>query len=203
MNDRVLYEGDLFEVVHRTKNAIFTAGEKEIFKTINYELVQRPPGIRAIIVRKDKILLACEYRYELDAWDYRLPGGKVYDSIERFHYSNKHGELENDLIRKLKEEILEEVDIEIKNYQLLNISHSGLTVNWDLYYYLVEDFITIANDCIQKTEYEYIKPKWFDFSTAMELCLNGSVSETRSAFEILKFILKSEVYQNAKLSQET
>lgn len=202
MSDNVLYEGDLFEVVHRTKNAVFKVGEKEVFKTINYELVQRSPGIRAIIVKEDKILLAYEYRYELNAWDYRLPGGKVYDSIERFHYSNKNGEFETDLIKKLKEEVLEEVDIEIKNFHLLNVSHSGLTVNWDLYYYLVDDFITIANDCIQKTEYEYIEPKWFDFSTAMELCLNGSVSEARSAFEIIRFILKGEGHQNAKLSQE-
>lgn len=192
MSDKVLYEGDLFEVVHRTKNAVFKVGEKEVFKTINYELVQRSPGIRAIIVRENKILLAYEYRYELNAWDYRLPGGKVYDTIERFHYSNKNGEFETDLIKKLKEEVLEEVDIKIKSFQLLNVSHSGLTVNWDLYYYLVDDFITITNDCIQKTEYEYIEPKWFDFSTAMELCLNGSVSEARSAFEIIRFILKGE-----------
>jgi len=32
-----------------------------------------------------KILLSREYRSELDRYDYRLPGGKVFDTLAEYH----------------------------------------------------------------------------------------------------------------------
>ena len=52
-------------------------------KIIKRKMVRRPPGVRALILNKNdnqKILLSKEFRYELDKWDYRLPGGKVFDT---------------------------------------------------------------------------------------------------------------------------
>lgn len=189
MKDEIVYKGNLFQVIHRTKNATFIVDKSKISRTVQYELVRRPPGVRALIIKENKILFAYEYRYELNAWDYRLPGGKVYDSNEEYYSSYQKDSVNNDIIKKLKQEIFEEVDIEIQRYELLNISHSGLTVDWDLYYFLVDDFIILPNNYVQKSEYEFIEPRWVDFSTALNLCLDGKVSETRSAFEIMRFIL--------------
>lgn len=43
-----------------------------------------PPGVRVIAIKDSKILLTKEFRHELNEFDYRLPGGKVFDSIEVF-----------------------------------------------------------------------------------------------------------------------
>ena len=78
------------------------------------------------------------------------------------------------------------------DYELLHISKSGLTVEWDLYYFLIRRFEELQDGSIQKTEYEYINRCWVDFDTALDLCLNRKVSEGRSAFEIIRYVLMKE-----------
>ena len=111
-------------------------------KVIKMNMVRRPPGIRAIIVNKKdkKILLSKEYRYELRKWDYRLPGGKVFDSLEEYKKA-----LENDTVYKqvektVSKEVQEEVGIKVKNQSLIKVSLAGAGVVWDLFYYEITDF---------------------------------------------------------------
>jgi hypothetical protein len=41
--------------------------------------------VRIIIQNEEKkILLTKEFRYELDAYDWRLPGGKVVDTLDEY-----------------------------------------------------------------------------------------------------------------------
>lgn len=190
MSDIVKFDGKLFQIIQRTKEAEFQVNNQTVFKHLELEVARRPPGIRALVINDNKLLLACEYRYELNGWDYRLPGGKVFDTNEEYFAKTQLGTpIIDDIIHALKRELREEVDIEVKNYTLLNISHCGLTVEWDLYYFLVDQYIDYTSTSIQKTEYEFIQNRWVDFSTALELCLNGSVSEARTAYEIIRFIL--------------
>lgn len=192
MKDKIVYEGNLFQVIHRTKKTNFKVGKKEVSKTLKYEFVRRPPGVRALIVNDMKLLLSREFRYELNDWDYRLPGGKVYDSNEEYSRSFQLSSIYNDIVARLKQEVFEEVNIEIKQYKMLNISRLGLTVEWDLYYFLIDDFTMLQNNSVQKSEFEFIEPRWVDYPTALKLCLNGKVSESRSAYEIMRFILNTE-----------
>ena len=157
--DEVIYEGNLFQVLHRTKRSTFIVDKNEVSKTIHYELVRRPPGVRAIIVNQTQILLTREFRYELDKWDYRLPGGKVYDSNKEYQIAYLNGSLNSDIIKKLKQEIKEETGIEIKKYKKINVSHSGLTVEWDLHYFVAYDFNMQQNKTVQKSEYEFIEQR--------------------------------------------
>ncbi len=191
MKEEVVYDGNLFQVLHRTKQSTFRVGENEISKTIQYELVRRPPGVRAIIVNQAQILLTHEFRYELDRWDYRLPGGKIYDSNKEYQISRQNYSLDSDIVKKLKQEIREETGIDIKKYRKINVSQSGLTVEWDLHYFVIYDFTLQESKTVQKSEYEFIEHKWVDFSTALNLCLDGMISESRSAFEIMRFILNN------------
>lgn len=46
-----------------------------------FEYARRPPGVRLLFERDGKILLTKEYRDEHANFDYRLPGGKVFDRI--------------------------------------------------------------------------------------------------------------------------
>jgi len=54
-------------------------------KTWTLEFARRSPGTRLIIEKGDKIILSREFRHELGSYDYRLPGGKVYDSLDEYN----------------------------------------------------------------------------------------------------------------------
>ncbi|MGN1275615.1 MAG: NUDIX hydrolase [Floccifex sp.] len=190
--DKKVFEGDLFQVIHKFQHEEFSVSGKKVLKDLKYEMVRRPPGVRALIVKSDKILLSKEFRYELHDWDYRLPGGKVYDSNEQFNLSMKNNSITVDVENALIKEIREEVNINVIDYELLHISKSGLTVEWDLYYFLIRRFEELQDGSIQKSEYEYINRCWVDFDTALDLCLNRKVSEGRSAFEIIRHVLMKE-----------
>lgn len=190
MSDIAQYNGTLFQVLRRTKNSSFQVDGRTIKKHLELEVVRRPPGVRALVIQSSKLLLTHEYRYELDSWDYRLPGGKVFDTNVFCYAETQKTPIIDNVADALKRELREEANIEIENYSLLNVSHCGLTVEWDLYYFLVDQYSCCVNNSIQKSEYEYIQTLWVDFSTALELCLSGAVSETRSAYEIIRYILK-------------
>lgn len=163
--EEVVYLGKLFQVVKRTGKKFFEVLGQRVEKDIQYELVRRPPGVRALLVQNDKILLNREYRYELDRWDYRLPGGKVFDTTKEYADALKAGNISVAIENQLKKEVFEEADIRIIDFDLIDISHCGFTVEWDLYYFIVDIFEVLPsfyNKHIEKNEYEYIEHYWMD-----------------------------------------
>lgn len=83
--EKSVFNNGFFEFLETKEE--FTVGEE--IKNVKRTMVRRPPGIRALIVNKEKkqILLSKEFRYELNNWDYRLPGGKVFDSLNDYKKS--------------------------------------------------------------------------------------------------------------------
>ena len=73
-----LFRGKIIEVV-----------EKDI-EGRKFEIARRSPGVRIIIRDGNKILITKEYRYEHNSYDYRLPGGKVFDTLEEFNSKIKN-----------------------------------------------------------------------------------------------------------------
>src|SRR5258707_8180761 len=76
-----------------------------------FEVARRAPGVRLVIADKTKkqVLLTREHRWELDGWDYRLPGGKVFDTIKEFETFRQSGEpILAAATKKAKEEAAEE-----------------------------------------------------------------------------------------------
>lgn len=65
----------LFELYTKRKNL----GSREL----EFEYVRRPGGVRVLIPdpQRHTLLLTREHREEADGWDYRLPGGKLFDSL--------------------------------------------------------------------------------------------------------------------------
>ncbi|MEI6117757.1 MAG: hypothetical protein WCP92_00380 [bacterium] len=49
------------------------------------EIAKRSPGVRLIICDGDKILITNEFRKEVNTDDYRLPGGKVFDTLKEYN----------------------------------------------------------------------------------------------------------------------
>ena len=120
-----LFDNGLFQSI-KIEEEFIVNGETKLVKR---NLVRRPPGIRAILVDKKK--KTKEYRYELKKWDYRLPGGKVFDNIEEYKKSLDNNTVLENVERTVHKEVKEEVGIEINNQSLFKITTAGSSVIWD------------------------------------------------------------------------
>ena len=176
--EKITHQGKIIEVVQKE----FEHNKK----TQIFEFARRSPGTRLIIPKGDKILISKEHRHEVGGYDYRLPGGKVYDSLEEY---NKALELNIDISESAKraaiKEAKEEVGIEVKDISFFHKSICGATVVWDLFYFIVNDFNQLSQEL---EEGEDIIIEEIERSKVIEMCLNGTISEERSALVLLRYL---------------
>ena len=138
----VKYQGKIIQVIHKPTDV----GNGKI---INFEIARRAPGVRLIFIRQDKqgdqeILLSKEFRYELDDYDYRLPGGKVFDKLEEYLAALERDEdIATHAFNAAEREAKEECGLVPHNPKLIKISKNGATVEWDLYYFEISDFAVL------------------------------------------------------------
>ena len=131
-DEAIAYRERMIEIVTQQMRV----GSEEIV----FEKARRSPGTRLLITSPDhNILLTREYRGEVGGWDYRLPGGKVFDSLEEYSEAVRSGV---DLLEKSKQaaqkEALEEVGATVEDINYLYTSRCGATVEWDLHYFEVQ-----------------------------------------------------------------
>lgn len=178
--EEVLYSGKIFEVLNRP---VDVGG-----KVKNFEIVRRPPGTRNIIINDGKVLMSKEYRYEYEDYYYRLPGGKVFDSMKSYKDSMSGGKAISEFaLESAKSECKEEGGIIPTSMKKLETTKAGSTVEWDLYFFLVEDF-ELKPEGQNLEEGEKIFPVWIGLNKAKEMCLNGQVKEDRTKGVLLKFL---------------
>lgn len=193
MTDKIVYNGKFFQVITRSSRTELDIDGKKVTKDLTIELVRRPPGVRAIIEKDGKLMLNREYRYELKDWDYRLPGGKVFDSLEEFQTALESDTVEESAYGKLAEEVLEEADIKVEDFRLFAVSQCGLTVEWDLYYFIVDKFQVLPSfysEEKQKSEFEYIEHVWLTFEQVKQLVFQGKMQEDRSISMLFKYMME-------------
>lgn len=184
-NSRIVYRGDLFEMVQED----FEFSNK--IKTFEY--ARRGPGTRIILVSPEKkMLLTREYRRELNSYDIRLPGGKVFDSLAEFETARKSNMSMLDLAKRAaKRELEEETGFQALQLEFIAISKCGATIQWDLYYFLCTSWL-LPKEEFQTQEGEDISVVWENYSNAKHFCLDGTISEERSAINILRYLNKLE-----------
>ncbi len=176
--ETITHQGKIIEVIQ--KEVIFN-GKKKIF-----EYARRSPGTRLIIPKENTILLTREYRGELQDYDYRLPGGKVYDSLEEYNNALPSKVTMDDSVKIAAiKEAREEAGIIVKDITFFHKSICGATVVWDLYYFVVKEFIESSQDL---EEGEDITFEFVDKDKVKKMCLDGSISEERSALVLLRYI---------------
>lgn len=181
--EKVIFKGKLIEIV-----------EQKI-KTDDHEFIleraKRPPGTRLIIVSPDKkILLTKEYRPEYAAWDFRLPGGKVIDSLDEYNQLKNNRDVLEMAEEGAKKEALEEVGIVVDEIKHFTTSLCGVTIVWDLYFFVVTKYHEHPEGQ-QLEEDENIEPMWVSFDEAKRMCLDGSIGEDRSAAVLFRFLSQS------------
>ncbi len=177
--EKIEFEGTVFQVVSTEMNV----GNK----TVNYEQVRRSPGTRLIIVKDGKLLLVKEYRHELKGYDYRLPGGKVFDKLIDYKVALKE---KQDFLylatEAAKKECAEEVGLIVKKIRHLETARAGATVNWDLYYFIVDEF----EEGVQKLELgEVIRPIWTSLGDVKKMCIDHKIKEDRTVGVLTRFLL--------------
>lgn len=182
--EEIFAKGKMFELVHETQQ------DGRVF-----ELARRAPGVRLIIADKEnkKILLTKEFRKELNGWDYRLPGGKVFDSLEEYEAFRRSGkDILEAATKKATEESIEEAGIEIHRPLLFKKSTLGATVEWDLFVFEVAEWQVAAGGQQLEMGEEIEADSWFTYDEAMLKILGGEMQEERIALVLLQWINQQE-----------
>ncbi len=179
----VKYSGNIIEVVHQKMQI----GEN----TKIYEQAIRSPGVRVMIVNGNRMLITKEYRTEIDGWDFRLAGGKVFDSLKEYRTAIESGkDMLDHALDAAKKEVLEETGLVVDKIRYFATSGTGgPTVRWDLYYFIVDEFHE-SLDGQMLEEGENITFEWMSLDDVKRLCLDGSFKEDRTVANILKFIMQ-------------
>ncbi len=176
----IAYQGKMLEIV----NQEMTTGSKNI----TFEWARRAPGIRLILVNnKDRtILLTKEHRYEIGADDFRLPGGKVFDSLKEYNEFLKSGKvILGPATKKAHEESEEEAGVHLKTVDHFHTSICGTTVQWDLIYFVSENWTRQSQKPEDGEEIEIVEAS---FEEARKMALDGRIGEERSALVLLRYL---------------
>ena len=181
--EKITHQGNIIEVVQTEVEV-----KPGIFKT--FEKARRAPGTRLIIPTASGIMLTKEFRPELNDYDYRLPGGKVFDSLEEY---NNFLATKTDILEpataKAKAEAQEEVGIVVNNLSHLHTSRLGATIEWDLYYFVVSDY-ELSEQALELGEDIEVQEVSLDEAQAM--CLDGRIDEERSALVLLRYLKEDQ-----------
>ena len=156
-----------------------------------FEKARRAPGVRLIICDKANgtILLTKEFRHELGEWDYRLPGGKVFDSLDDYE---AHRNLGDDIVEAAKKQAIneaqQEAGVEIAELSLYKKSVLGATVEWDLYVFETTDWQASVHGQELEVGEKIEADNWVSFAKAKEMALQGAMQEERVALIILQWL---------------
>jgi ADP-ribose pyrophosphatase len=180
MNENIIAKGKLFELVQEIQP------DGRVF-----EVARRAPGVRLIIHNDEtkSILLTKEFRRELNSWDYRLPGGKVFDSLDEYEiFRSKGGPVESAAEKKVIEEGLQETGLVIREPVLFRKSTLGATVQWDLYVYEVTKWQTSQTGQQLEVGEQIEAGEWFSYDIVKRMILTGEMQEDRIALCLLQWI---------------
>jgi len=180
--EKVLAAGRMHEIVVQNMQM----GDK----VKEFEFVRRAPGTRIIALSYDKksLLLTKEYRSEHKGYDYRLPGGKVFDTLKSF--KEFKGDIAQEAEKGAIKEAAEEAGIKVEKMSLIQLSKCGASVEWDLYYFLAEQY-TILPFQTDSGEGENIEVVWLPKEKVKEIIMIGAMQEDRSTGILLKFLEKN------------
>lgn len=159
-------------------------------KEVLMEHGRRAPGVRLIIETPDgELLINHEMRGKIGL-DYRLPGGKVFDSLKEFNEflskDNSKEEIFNEARRAAIQEAEEEVGVRPTDFELFHLSRCGGSFEWDLYYFVVTKYEEVGQN---PEEHEKIQVLKVTRDKMKELALSGVMQEDRSVAVILRYLL--------------
>ena len=169
---------------------IFNGKLGQVLQTDTKEYYRRPPGVRVIVDTLDGLIIQKEKREYLNKeWDYRLPGGKSFDSLIEWLYGYDEIEggyrLHEAAYTELKQEIGIDASIDRSNEYYVSVSSSS--VEHDLHYFLVTEIEAEGEPDLQHDE--VIEKVKLTYREVYALLLDGSFSEDRTRAVLFQFLL--------------
>jgi 8-oxo-dGTP pyrophosphatase MutT (NUDIX family) len=177
IKEEIVFQWKLIEVVQQTVKV----WDKELLR----EIARRSPGVRLIIMDGDKILLTKEFRRELNQEDYRLPGGKVFDTL--VEYTTYRKDIAPHCLVAAKRECEEETWLIPQDISLYHISKVGATIERDLYYYVITKY-TDHEKWQQLDVGENISVEWKTRKEVMEIIKQWWMQEDRSVGVLMRYM---------------
>lgn len=180
MNEQIFAKGKLFELVQLKQE------DGRVF-----EVARRAPGVRIIIHDEaaGKVLLTKEYRHELGEWDYRLPGGKVFDSLDEYEAFRVAGDsIEEAAKAQAIKEAQQEAGVKLNQLELYKKSVLGATVEWDLYVFVTTDWQLIVEGQELEVGEKIEADNWATYDEARKMILGGAMQEERIALVLLQWL---------------
>ena len=178
----IVARGRIFELVQ------VPIGDGRVF-----EVARRAPGARVIIADRPnkKVLLTREFRHELKGFDFRLPGGKVFDTLTEYEAFRKSGrDIAAAAADRAKAEAAEEAGMAVDDVKLFKKSTLGSTVEWDLYVFEATKWRE-HQDGQQLNggeEVDGLTVDWYDFGRVEQMILQGDMQEERIALILLQWL---------------
>ncbi len=172
-----------WEILELISFEVEVNGKKKMF-----ERARRPPWVRVIISKDNKVLLSREYRRELWKYDYRLPGGKVIDTLKE--WKDFHGDIEEKAKEAVIREAREEAGVDIRNPTLFHISHCGSNIEWDLYYFVATEFEEHGNHEHDDEGESDMTTCWYTFDEINEKIVKNEMSEDRSVGVLMRWMMR-------------
>ncbi len=160
-------------------------------KTI--EIARRAPGVRVIIPNREerKILLTREFRRELGGWDHRLPGGKVFESLEEYESFRQGGQdILGPASAQAKVEAQEEAGIDIAEAEHVATSVCGASVQWDLYVFEATQWQPHADGQNPEQGEQIETDHWFEYQEVEHMIMTGEMHEERVALILLQWLAR-------------
>ena len=134
-----------------------------------HEYVERTDGVRSLCLENGKLLLTREFRHELTAIDWRIPGGRM-----------EAGERPEDAARR---ELREETGYEAASWRFLWSTTPDSTVRYQRHFFLASGCAPGRHD---RDPGEDLTTHWVDLDEACRLALSGAIKEEISALAILR-----------------
>jgi 8-oxo-dGTP pyrophosphatase MutT (NUDIX family) len=190
-NFNVVYRGKMFEIVH-------WEGKPGVM----FEAAVRAPGVRLLIETEKNgmkaLLMTKEVRREADGVDYRLPGGKVFDSLTEL---DAHRESGQDIAPAAKaaaeKEGREEAGVRAGDFVPAGVSKAGASVEWDLHYFEVKNAV-VGEQQLEEHEKGDIETVVLSAEEIFEKLSLGEIQEGRSAEKLWIWLKKNSFITFAK-----
>ena len=185
-DEKIVYQGKIVELI---QFPVSSNGKENIF-----EKARRSPGVRLIIETPDgQFILSREKRHELNLEeDLRLPGGKVFDSLEEYNIFLSNQKEDKEILIKAKEaaikEAIEEAGIKPTEIEFLAISKCGATMEWDLYYFVVKKYEEVERNLKDTELMEIMGTIELNAEQLRKAALSSRMQEDRSVAVILKYL---------------
>ena len=191
LRDKVLFSGKLIDIASRTLR-VSREGVETVY---SIEVARRPPGVRILVHNAGKYLLLKEFRSELGRWDYRLAGGKIFESqSQHLAFLVSGDDILDAASGAVVAEAREELGIKVHSATILRKSSAGATIDWDLYFFQVLSFEEIPQGPSPEST-ELLVAEWHGHTSVLELIKSGEFSEDRSIGLLLQDMLQRGILQ--------